>query len=124
MQGLDRLTSQPVDVEVAFIAVPVSALAIALEFFERLFGRAPDIVPNDEEVMWRLTDSAWLYVLADAAHAGHATATLSVSDLDATLAELAARAIRPERMEQVGPAERKATLRDPDGNAVALIQVG
>ncbi len=111
------------DVEVAFTAVPVSALAAGQDYFERLFGRPPDIVPNEDEVMWRLTDTAWLYVLVDETRAGHATATMSVGDLDATLVELAARGLTPVLVERVGPAERKATLRDADGNTVALIEV-
>ena len=31
--------------------------------------------------------------------------------------------IEPETVEQVGDAGRKATLRDPDGNTIALIEV-
>ena len=48
---------------------------------------------------------------------------MSVGDLDATLVELAARGLTPVLVERVGPAERKATLRDADGNTVALIEV-
>jgi predicted enzyme related to lactoylglutathione lyase len=112
-----------VDVEIAFTGIPVSDLATGQVFFERLFGRPPDIVPNDREVMWRLTETARLYFLADPARAGHAAATLSVGDLDATVGELAARGIGPELVEVVGTAGRKATVRDPDGNAVALVEV-
>jgi hypothetical protein len=46
-----------------------------------------------------------------------------VPDLDAALAELAVRGIEPAGIERVGEAERKATVLDPDGNSVALIEV-
>ena len=83
------------DVEVAFVAVPVSALGRGQEYFERMFGRPPDIVPNE----------------------------LCVADLDATLAELAGRGLTPTTVEEVGTAGRKATFADADGNTVALIEV-
>ncbi len=111
------------EVETAFTGVPVSELATGRDFFERLFGRPADIVVNADEVMWRLADSAWLYVVADPGRAGHAIAALSVGDLDATLADLAARGILPNSVEDIGGADRKATVLDPDGNSVAIIEV-
>jgi predicted enzyme related to lactoylglutathione lyase len=47
---------------------------------------------------------------------------LSITDLDAALAELGSRGISPARKEAVGGG-RKATVLDPDGNTFALIQV-
>jgi hypothetical protein len=111
------------DFEVAFSGVPVTELAPAQDFFERLLGGPPDIVVNEDEVMWRVTDAAWLYVVVDPQRAGRALVALSVPDLDAALADLAARGIEPSRVEQVGASERKATVVDADGNSVALIEV-
>lgn len=111
------------DIEVAFSGVPVTELAVGKDFFERLFGGPPDIPVNENEVMWRVADSAWLYVVVDAVRAGHALVAVSVPDLDAALAELATRGIEPTVVERVGEAERKATVLDPDGNTVALIEV-
>jgi predicted enzyme related to lactoylglutathione lyase len=110
------------EVEVAFTGVPVSSLGPGAEFYERLFGRPHDIPVNEIEVMWRLADAAWLYVVVDRARAGSALAALSVADLDATMAELETRGITPETVENVGGG-RKATIRDPDGNTVAIIEV-
>ena len=73
--------------------------------------------------MWRLAEPAWLYVVVDPGRAGHTLVTLSVGDLDATLAELAARGIEAHTVEDVGDAGRKATVLDPDGNSVAIIEV-
>src|SRR5271157_2340895 len=111
------------DVEIAFTGVPVSELETGRGFFERLFGRTADVVVADDEVMWRLAESAWLYVVVDPGRAGHALAALSVGDLDATLAELGRRGLSPQTVEEVGDAGRKATLLDPDGNSVAIIEV-
>ncbi len=117
------LASLAMDVEIAFTGVPVTSLAAGRDFFERLLGRPADVEVAADEVMWCLAETAWLYVVVDAARAGHGLASLSVADLDATLAELAAREITPSRVEVVGDAGRKATLFDPDGNSVAIIEV-
>ncbi len=111
------------DVEIAFTGVPVSNLASGRDFFERLFGRPADVEVAADEVMWCLAESAWLYVVVDAARAGRGLVSLSVADLDATLTELDRRDISPIRVEVVGDAGRKATMFDPDGNSVAIIEV-
>jgi hypothetical protein len=43
------------DVEIAFTGVAVSDLARGREFFERLFGKPPDALVNENEVMWRVS---------------------------------------------------------------------
>jgi len=111
------------DVEVAFIGLPISTLATGRRFFERLLGRPADIEVTIDEVMWRLADSAWLYIVVDPARAGNGLAALSVGDLDATLAELGTRGIEPVSVEVVDGGARKATVLDPDGNTVAIIEV-
>jgi catechol 2,3-dioxygenase-like lactoylglutathione lyase family enzyme len=111
------------EVEVAFIGVPVTDLATGQDFFERLLGSPPDILVKEDEVMWRVAEAAWLYVVVDTPRAGHALAAVSVGDLDATVAELATRGLEPSVLEQVGEGARKATYLDPDGNSVAIIEV-
>jgi glyoxylase I family protein len=102
--------------------VPVTSLATGRDFFERLFGRPADVEVAADEVMWRLAESAWLYVVVDEARAGCGLVSLSVADLETTLADLGHRGITPAQVEDVGGG-RKATLLDPDGNSVAVIQV-
>jgi predicted enzyme related to lactoylglutathione lyase len=109
--------------DVLFAGIPVSDLARAVDWYTRLFGRPPDIVPNQQEVMWQVTDSGWLYVLDDADRAGGSVVTIAVSDLDAAVADIATRGISGDPVERVGDAGRKAKFGDPDGNQVALIQV-
>jgi hypothetical protein len=59
-------------------------------------------------------------VVVDAGRAGNALATLSVGDLDATLAELAERVIRPASVEVISGAGRKAMVLDPDEARIML----
>jgi predicted enzyme related to lactoylglutathione lyase len=110
------------EVKIAFTGVPVRNLSSGRDFFERIFGRAADVEVAVDEVMWRVAETAWIYVVVDTARAGNGLVALSVADLDAVLAELSGRGITPARMEAVGGG-RKATVLDPDGNTVAIIQV-
>jgi catechol 2,3-dioxygenase-like lactoylglutathione lyase family enzyme len=111
------------EVEIAFTGVPVSDLAAGRAFVECFLGCPPDVLVDADEVMWRLAESAWLYVVVDAGRAGHALVAVSVTDLDATLADLRGRGLTADSVEQVGEAGRKATVLDPDGNSFAIIEV-
>jgi len=111
------------NVDVLFAAVPVTDLETSLAWYRGLFGRAPDIVPNDDEVMWQVANGGWVYVLHDTERAGRTVVTMSVADLDGSLAELAARGLQGGPIEIIGDAGRKAVLTDPDGNQVAIIEV-
>ncbi|MCW2631729.1 MAG: hypothetical protein JWR88_691 [Pseudonocardia sp.] len=46
-----------------FAGIPVSDFATAREWYERLIGRPPDLVPHDAEAAWRLAaTTGWIYV--------------------------------------------------------------
>lgn len=109
--------------DVLFAAVSVASFAEAVEWYERFFGRAADVMPHDHEVMWRVTATGWLYVVEDATRAGKAVVTISVTDLNATVSELESRGITCGAIEAVGDAAHKAKVLDPEGNLMALIQV-
>jgi catechol 2,3-dioxygenase-like lactoylglutathione lyase family enzyme len=111
------------DAQVLFAGVAITDLEAARLWYERLFGGPADIVPNENELMWRAAaDAGWLYIVVDEPRAGKALAALAVADLNAELAALRSHGIEAELVEQIGDA-RKATLRDPDGNTIALIEV-
>jgi hypothetical protein len=109
--------------EVLFAGVRVRELGPATDWYSRLFGREADIVPNDQEVMWRVSDGGWLYVIEDPGRAGKSLVTIAVSDIDTEVADLAGRDISMGAIEPVGDAARKATVEDLDGNSIAIIQV-
>ncbi|HEY1830259.1 MAG TPA: hypothetical protein VGG38_08450 [Acidimicrobiales bacterium] len=88
-----------------------------------MIGRPADVLVHDNEVMWHLADQGWLYVVTDPERAGHSLVSLAVSDLDATLLDLAGRGLEAESLEEIPGAGRKANLLDPDGNGVSLLEV-
>jgi catechol 2,3-dioxygenase-like lactoylglutathione lyase family enzyme len=105
-----------------FAAVPVADRAAAIEWYGRLAGRPPDLLPNDDEAAWRLTETGWLYVIADPGRAGSSLQTLLVDDLDGFLARLAEQGIGAGPVQAIAPGVRKAIVTDPDGNRLNLGQ--
>jgi hypothetical protein len=110
-------------VTVLFAGVAVVDLGSAVAWYARLFNRPPDVPINDNEVMWRCADPAWIYVIADRERAGRSIAALCVEDLERTVAEFERRGIACGPIEIVGNAGRKSVVRDPDGNTLNFIQV-
>ncbi len=109
--------------EVLFASVPVADLPAEMGWYERLFGRPADIVPNENEAMWRVAGNGWLYVIEDPERAGRTVVTISVTDLSRLVADLTRRGISPGPIESVGDAGHRANLVDVDGNVISLIQV-
>ena len=93
--------------------------AAACAWYERLLGRPPDMLPHAREAVWRLTDEASLYVVADPGRAGGGLVTVAVDDLNAQLAAFAERGVEA-RIETLGNGMRKAVVADPDGNELGF----
>ena len=105
-----------------FAGVAVADLAAEIDWYTRLFGRPPDILPNADEAMWGATGSGSVYLLRRPGRAGNAHLALAVDDVDRWVAELAGRGIEPVRIETV-PAGRKLVLTDPEGNEIGLAEI-
>jgi predicted enzyme related to lactoylglutathione lyase len=112
-----------VALEVLFAGVPVRDFSAATEWYRQFFGKEPDVIAHDHEVLWKLTDSGWLYVVQDGDRAGRSLVAISVPDLDAAITELQSRGLSASSITREGDAARKATFEDPDGNSIALIEV-
>jgi catechol 2,3-dioxygenase-like lactoylglutathione lyase family enzyme len=112
-----------VDVSVLFTGIAVSDFEEAQAWYQRFFGRVPDIVANEVEVMWQVSAAGWLYIVRDARHAGNGIAAMAVSNIEEATSELEARGVATGPIEQEGQAGRKASVRDPDGNSIAIIEV-
>jgi predicted enzyme related to lactoylglutathione lyase len=107
----------------AFACLPVASRDQAVAWYQRLFGRPPTFLPNEDEAVWQVADTASMYVLTDPDRAGQGIVTLIVDGLDATLAEMGARGIAAGDVEIVGTAGRKSTIVDPDGNRVSIVEL-
>lgn len=99
-----------------FAGIPVADYAAARQWYERLLGSPPAFFPLDTEAVWELAEHRYLYIVQHPEIAGHARHTLFVSDLDALLAQIAARGIEPAERETYSNGVRKIIYRDADGN--------
>jgi predicted enzyme related to lactoylglutathione lyase len=103
-----------------FAGIPVRDYEEALAWYTRFLGSEPSFVPHATEAVWELAEHRFLFIVEQPEHAGHAMHTIFLGDLDATVAEIAARGIQPAERETYSNGVRKATYRDPDGNEVGL----
>jgi hypothetical protein len=111
------------DVGHVFAGIPVADREAAAGWYERLTGRPPDLIPNEDEAAWQLTETGWIYLITDAGLAGSALHTLLVDDLDAFLATLADHGISAGPIETIGGTVRHSIITDPDGNRLNVGQV-
>jgi predicted enzyme related to lactoylglutathione lyase len=109
--------------QLLFAGITVRNFREAAEWYERFFDRPPDVVAvPEQEVMWHVAETAWLYIVVDAERAGNGLVAILVADLDGSISALAERGVSVGAPQIVGGG-RKATAIDPAGNAISLIQV-
>lgn len=109
--------------DVLFAGIAVADFPSAVAWYERLFGRPADIVVRDGEMMWKIAEAAWIYVLEDRTRAGNSLVTMAVSDLEEAVHEIGDRGIINASIEVIVGAGRKASFADPEGNVISFIEV-
>ena len=102
-----------------FAGLRVRDFAAARGWYERLLGE-PTFFPHATEAVWTLADDRSVYVVQAADGAGKGVVTIFVDELDAHVAEIAARGLEPDERETYSSGVRKVIYRDPDGNEVGL----
>ena len=100
-----------------FASVPTADFAAGRAWWERFFGREPDLLPNDHEAAWRVTAEGWIYVNGDAGRAGTALLTLLVDDLDGWTERLS---LDVAAIETMPGGIRTLMVTDPEGNTIQL----
>ena len=103
-----------------FMALAAADHAAALDWYARLLGRGPDMIPTEGEAVWRLAGSASVYVIADPDRAGRAAVTIAVRDLHELLGDLRERGIVATTAMDAGM--RTAIVVDPDGNRIKFFE--
>ena len=104
------------DAKDLFAGIRVSDYALALDWYQRLFGSPPSFVPIEGEAVWQLAEHRFVFIEQRPEHAGHVRHLVFVDDLDALVADIAERGLAPAKRETLSNGVRKAEYRDPDGN--------
>ena len=110
-----------------FAGVAVADFGSMLAWYERLLGRPPDFSPQEGEAVWRVTEHAWIYVVATRhegadGRAGKALLTILVDDLDDQVAQFRARGLPVGPIGVVAGSVRRAVISDPEGNRITFGQ--
>ena len=108
---------------VLFAGLPVADIDSGRAWYERLLGRPADLVPNANEVAWRITDAGWVYVVGDVDRAGRSLLTVIVDDLAEQVAALAGRGLVAGAIETMPQVGRRAAVTDPDGNRITFAEL-
>ena len=103
-----------------FAGIAVADYDSALAWYKRFFGRSPDVIVTENEAMWQVAETGWVYVVGDTNRAGKALLTLLVDDLEGHVAELGQRGLETSAIETVAGLYRKAVITDPEGNMISL----
>lgn len=102
--------------------VPVADFDAATDWYERLFGRPADARPMPGLADWHVFDDAWVQVFQDDQRAGRAALNLAVDDLRSAAAALAGRGITLGEVTTTTRQARLASVADPCGNTITLIE--
>lgn len=106
-----------------FAGIAVADYQGALAWYERLFGRPPDVFVHEHEAMWQVAAAGWIYVVGDPSRAGNPLLTLLVDDLEEHIAALAGRGIAAGAIETAPGLYRRVAITDPEGNTITFAEV-
>jgi predicted enzyme related to lactoylglutathione lyase len=103
--------------------VPVSDFDASCGWYETLFGRPADRRPMDGLAEWHLSERGAVQVFHDPGRAGQSVVNFYVDDLTKHRDDLAAHGVTATEPQTVSQGrQRLATITDPDGNQVNLIE--
>ena len=104
-------------------ALAVTDVDSAIRWYERLLGRPADALPMDGLAEWHFPQSGVIQVVQDADRAGRSMLTLGVDGLREELGGLRERGLDPGAMDETTSDKvRFATVTDPEGNAITLVE--
>jgi predicted enzyme related to lactoylglutathione lyase len=103
-------------------SLQVESFNDTVNWYERLFARAPDRRPMDGCVEWQLASTGGLQVYRNPDGAAPATVIIGLDDLAAEIEALRGRGIDAEPYDVPSGQFRLAQIQDPSGNTVILSQ--
>jgi hypothetical protein len=104
-----------------FASLPVTDLAAARVWYQKLFQRTPDFTPMPTLAEWRFPGGGTLQVYEGSDRAGGGSCTLAISNIEAAIESLQSLGIDTGKLIDGGKA-KVVMVQDPDGNSIAFAQ--
>jgi len=104
-------------VSTIFAHVSCSDMTTSSDWYQRLFGKAPQRRPHPKLLEWQFTDSAEVQLHEQQEHAGHTNLTLGVLPIEPERRRLVDAGLQPGPIEET-EGYFTMRLRDPDGNEI------
>jgi catechol 2,3-dioxygenase-like lactoylglutathione lyase family enzyme len=101
-----------------YVGIPVGSVAGSLDWYERLLGKAPDMIDGNHAAIWDMAEGRSLYIVDAPDHIGHAIFSIYVDDLAAAVSEIEGRGITPDETQEENGVLNAVNYRDPDGNEI------
>jgi predicted enzyme related to lactoylglutathione lyase len=105
----------------ALAGIAVKDVKVAVAWYKRLLGRAPDSRPMEQVAEWRFPSGGWVQVFQSPGQAGSSSVTLSVSDIGLQIQELGSKGIAVGGLMN-STMVRIASIHDPDGNEIVFAE--
>jgi predicted enzyme related to lactoylglutathione lyase len=102
--------------------IPVKDFEKAFEWYKKLFGRDPDIVPMEGIAEWQLVENAWIQVSIDPERAGNTTVVVGVNDVEAQCKIYSEANFLVGEIVEYSELIKMAEIIDPEGNKISFVQ--
>jgi predicted enzyme related to lactoylglutathione lyase len=103
--------------------VAVADFDAVLPWYERLFGRPPDALPMEGLAEWHVPSGGAVQLVANAERAGRSTLTLDLDGLEHELAAMRGRGLDAGAVDDTTSDKVLiASMSDPEGNAITLVE--
>ena len=102
--------------------IPVKNFELALEWYQKLFEREPDLVPMEGIAEWQLLENAWIQVSIDLERAGSTTVVIGVNDLEAKCKVFLDANVPIGEIIEYPEVIKMAEVIDKEGNKISFVQ--
>ena len=102
--------------------IPVKDFELALEWYTKLFGRDPDVVPMEGIAEWKLVENAWIQVSIDSERAGSTTVVVGVNDVEVQCKYFSDANFPIGEIVEYPEIIKMAEIIDPEGNKISFVQ--
>ena len=102
--------------------IPVKNFELALEWYQKLFEREPDLVPMEGIAEWQLLENAWIQVSIDLERAGSTTVVIVVNDLESKCKVILDANLPIGEIVEYPEVIKMAEIIDEEGNKISFVQ--